>query len=173
MKPSTLFFLIASLLLALVAGAYLWRSVFSRSSTVTVTRWLDRPVVVPPKIITLQGKLVLVADTSRRAREDSLIAELKHRDRLDSLARWRGQSFSATFPDTVEAKDSLGTFYLREVHKIDVDGSTQKITKATSYYDGKFRIAYTKTTETVYEIDWLVTVGAALVAVLIALFALK
>jgi hypothetical protein len=172
MKPSTLFFLIASLLLALVAGAWLWRSVFSRSSTVTVTRWIDRPVTVPPKIITLQGKQILVADTSRQAREDSLIAELKHRDRLDSLARWRGQTFSASFPDTVQAKDSLGTFYLREIHKIDVDGSTQKITKATSYFDGKFRIAFTKTTETVYEIDWLVT-SAALVAALIAIFALK
>jgi len=152
----TAFFAIALGLLILVGGMYLWRSFTGPPTVITTTKWFDKSMYIPPKVVTLPGEPILVIDTARSNREDSLITELKKRDRLDSLARWRGQRYEVTFHDTLDVVDTTGSFYTREVHNVVVDGATQLVRKTTSYLDTKLRTSRTETTITEKSFDFLV-----------------
>ena len=150
-------------------GMFLWERLGQRRVSTTETHRVEVPIFIPGKVVTLPGKPIVVIDSSRSAREDSLIAALTKQGSLDSLARWRGQRFSATFEDTLAVKDSLGEFYTREIHTVNVDGATQLIGKAVKYLDSKLVGYKTTTTVTEYGFDYLVSAIVLLVGVILGL----
>lgn len=98
---------------------------------------VDRPVEIPGKVSRAKAGPVKAKDESRQALEDSLMRLARENGRLDSLAREALLVREATFEDTITVEDSLGSFYLRAIHKIRYDGALREMTKRTDYYDGK------------------------------------
>lgn len=136
----------------------------------TKIEWYEKRVEIPGKTVYIPGKPIVVIDSSRSAREDSLIAALTQRGSLDSLARWRGQKFEAVFEDTINVVDSTGSFYLRELHTIEVDGATQIIKKAVDYLDGILKTSKVTVTNEVTVPDLWLTAIAFLLGVIVGIF---
>jgi len=168
-KVADIFLTLSLCLLALVGGAYVWRTYVQPPTVTTRVTIVERPIILPPKVVILPGKQVLIPDTTRQVREDSLIKALNESNQLDSLARWRGQSFSASFTDTLSIVDSVGSFYLREIHKIKVDGATQMIEKMVTYLDGKLSSKLIETIVTNSRFDFSIGGLILLIGVIVGL----
>jgi hypothetical protein len=79
------------------------------------------------------------------------------------------QPMRATFEDTVAFADSTIPFSAREFTAIEVNPWTRIITKARRFQDAVLRAARIETTETSTDIDWLFSLGAFVLGMIIAL----
>lgn len=97
---------------------------------------IDRPVEIPAKEDSATAQPVR-PDAARINLVDSLIALAIEND---SLARWTetlSTPFETTFEDTIDTRDSLGSFYTRRIEKLDIDPLTRLVKRRISYLDSK------------------------------------
>jgi hypothetical protein len=170
MKTGSGFLVVALIALSLVLGAVIWRSCVEKPRITTRIEWYEKQIVIPPKTETKPGKTL--PPSFETARRDTIILK----EPCDSLRGWaveHSKPFTATYLDTLDVKDSLASFWAQETTTVEVDPWTRIITKTRAVQNAILRAARVTTTETVTAIDWLVTAGALIVGLLVALFLTK
>ena len=150
------------LVLALVAGAWGWRTFVAKPRIVTKIEWYDRTPFIKPTVQSQTG-------TSTIIHTRDTVFQTAPCDSLRTWARDRLQPFRTIFTGDISTTDSLGSFFTTVVDTIDADPWTKIIVKATSYQNTLLRLSRVNTTITVTEIDWFVSLGTFVLGVLIAL----
>jgi hypothetical protein len=160
----------ALIVLAVVAGAYAWHHWIEKPRIITKIEWFERQVVIPPKVESKPG--IISPPSSETARRDTIILTAPC-DSLRELAQRLTGPFESFFVDSIAVSDSLGSFFAFELTTAQADPWTRIITKTRIFSDAILKLSRVETTETVTEIDWLVTAGAFIAGLLLALLAAK
>lgn len=143
----SLLIIIGVIALLISLGIYIERQWMKNTPRRIEMTIVERPFELPPK--TEEKKATRVKpDSARIALEDSVYKLTIVLGKKDSLARAALEKKESTFEDTLSYADSLGSFSVREIHKISYDGMTDKFTKTTTYTNGK--LTTVKVTEFIY-----------------------
>lgn len=165
MRPDKIFLSLAFCALLLITGAWLYRKFVARPRVSTKIEWYEKRIEIPAKVEIKRGTDL---PTSQTSPPDTVWLSAP----CDSVRDWamrRMRPFTTTFEDTIGFADSLLSFSAREVTAIEADPWTRLITKARRFEDAILKAARVETTETVTETDWLVTLGAFIIGIVLAL----
>ena len=160
------FFSLALVVLALVAGAWAWRTFVQKPTVTTRIEWYEKPIVIPAKTESKQA--TVKPPTSETARRDTIINTAPC-DSLRMLASRLSRPDSVVFVDSVAFADSLASFSALEITTVEHDPWTRIMTKARRFEDAILKVAKVTTTETTTEINWLASLGAFVLGMLAAL----
>jgi len=124
-------------ILLVLAGIWIDRNVLTRRIQRVEYEVIETPVEIPVKTEAKKGIVsALTIETNKR---DSAFAVSP----CDSVRRWAIEHlkpFRQTFEDTVDVKaDTAGSFWAREITRVEVDPWTRLITKQRTYQDAILR----------------------------------
>lgn len=158
------------MLLAFASGAY-WQFERDRKAPGRITlTYVERPIILPPKE---QSSHAHPAPAQRDRLIDSLIAQARRTDSLETLLRRKLLAQIVSFDDTISVKDSLGGFYARELSTIEYDPISEVMRKLTKYADVKFTAAVIEKEKYIEPTFWeRLYAGSGIAAVVIVLYLL-